>query len=786
MSNVEKGNRFRDEVASLLRTVHPNAITEHVLGGTAIDIVFHEDIYGRRMTFAVECKDMKGAITKSFVEQQIWIKYQSLIDNGSVDQVMVVSKHALNREAEEWFRANKRFVHYTVQQLDQYLLGLRDYVQGLARDEVGGSSHYIEARFERSDCSAIEVVRQWIDAGVGNGIAIVAGYGRGKTSFARRLIQDQAKRYLENRAERLPILIRLGQVVHETELEGLFGKEFVAHSPGRGFTFATFMHLNAEGRLLIVLDGFDEMKHAMTVHDFKANFRQFNRLLTGNSKVVLLGRPNAFTSESHELVLRGRNVVAGVAIQSSEFKEWKEFELAKFTSEESKILLESCLSVALNAHRYNAQESIETFATRRANEIFDSVADKDLLARPVHIPLVAELGANPDFSFAKFNQYALYDHFVDRMIERDVENKLARRDISVDDRKRFQRKLAWWAWTREGQSQTLFDREEIPNALLDGLSEGKSNDSGGLLNEYIVSTLTEQKTGGVLYFAHRSYQEFLVAQHIGQTPITPGLHAQYSTLMNHEVFRFMSKAPDQGIWQQWYETLDAAKGPIHADYFTYFMGDHPSVTAADPIKSIDVRSDNAAAAMIMYGLHHLDEKDRPSNFDDWLLTSIAVGSKRCATLALLMACEHALVNELSNIRPRLIGSMLSRCLSAAASNRTDGQVLVVRADGEDGVIEATRAGLRREARPGPGLSIRIDLAAKAALAWLTDDERYLLRDTWMGRAVHQDIGSEVPKETAYGFIIKSLRENHYTFLHAREETFQIVPKIESGKKHLAR
>lgn len=57
----------------------------------------------------------------------------------------------------------------------------------------------------------------------------------------------------------------------------------------------------------IVLDGFDEMKHAMSFSEFRAQVGQFNQLITPGAKVVLLGRPSAFTTDAeHHYVLKGR------------------------------------------------------------------------------------------------------------------------------------------------------------------------------------------------------------------------------------------------------------------------------------------------------------------------------------------------------------------------------------------------------------------------------------------------------------------------------------------------
>ena len=49
------------------------------------------------------------------------------------------------------------------------------------------------------------------------------------------------------------------------------------------------MKLNKLGCFVIILDGFDEMKHTLSWDEFRYNFKELNRLVNSNSKVIVLG-----------------------------------------------------------------------------------------------------------------------------------------------------------------------------------------------------------------------------------------------------------------------------------------------------------------------------------------------------------------------------------------------------------------------------------------------------------------------------------------------------------------
>jgi len=153
----------------------------------------------------------------------------------------------------------------------------------------------------------IDEVVAWLATEDPTPLAILGGYGAGKSSFAKRLVTQQAAQALTDPSARRPILIKLGGLSRYSDLEGFLGAMLTSQHNVRGYNFTRFLDFNSKGRFLIVLDGFDEMKHAMSFSEFRAQVGQFNQLITPGAKVVLLGRPSAFTTDAeHHYVLNGR------------------------------------------------------------------------------------------------------------------------------------------------------------------------------------------------------------------------------------------------------------------------------------------------------------------------------------------------------------------------------------------------------------------------------------------------------------------------------------------------
>ncbi len=771
------GNAFRDVVCQLLRTQHQDARVEQRIGGTKVDILFSQLVFGRREIFAVECKDYSSALTKTYISQNIYPVYEPLLRSGDIRRLLIVSRKPIGADAAAYVENWQGVSHQTFEELAESLVGLRPYIEKLAFLRPTDDTDYVDARLENFEGPALQHVEEWVRSGEGRGLAILGGYGQGKTSFARRLAAHYATRHLENPVERMPLLLRLGEVVHETQLEGLFGKEFTARNPCPGYQFSTLLHLNASGRLIIILDGFDEMKHAMTASDFLSNFREFNRLLDGNAKVVLLGRPNALPSDERDLVFRGKARIGNQIISSGSYAPWSERKVAFFDETETRNLLLSSLSALRDRHSEDQTYTyVNGFLEQRVAEVFRQVPS-DLLRRPVHVQLISEIAANPTFDLKGFNEYRLYDHFIRTMVERDTIQKPARKSITLDARLKFQRELAWWAWRRPGTSQGCFFRHEVPATLIEALPAGNTVDDEGKRNEYIVSTLTEEKESGVLFFAHRSFQEFLVAERLRLVPPTPAAHSEISNFITPDVVAFLQQAPDATFVIDWYETLRACHGPLSGEYLE-FLSTMPDLLKhiRELIPSLEVRDTDLWTVIILFLAWDTKLAGVIGNDDEqelFMLEVVKHGSKFAASAAALSLISFVQRRPGTPATMRLVSAVIERSLHTGRSENGSA-VLTVPLGNEDFAGDWLMT--LSKTHPARGQTSAIQLSGD--LERLSECCIHILPthvpDAWSANRRQASSPFTMEAMKVLGLMDEVVQNNHRDFLVGRGEKYLVV------------
>ena len=126
-----------------------------------------------------------------------------------------------------------------------------------------------------------EHVDNWLRERGAKHLSVLGDFGAGKTWFCRRYAYKQLKRYLkEPLSERLPLLITLRtfakamtaqQLINDALLEQ-YKLQFV------GSAFTVFQELNRRGKLLVILDGFDEMARQVDYQTVVDNFWELARM----------------------------------------------------------------------------------------------------------------------------------------------------------------------------------------------------------------------------------------------------------------------------------------------------------------------------------------------------------------------------------------------------------------------------------------------------------------------------------------------------------------------------
>jgi hypothetical protein len=514
-STTAQGNAFRDSVKRILELTPgcTNVQPELLIGTQPVDLYYEERTSFRMMKVACECKDYGRPLTKDFIASNIFPRYSPLLNNKQVDAVRIIAPLELGATASAYVK-ECGFSFHTIDQLESEIIDFRQYLRTMQSGftEDGLDQYYV--RPQLADGSDLEVrIDEWLVGDSRQPVAILAGYGMGKTSFARRLAHRLARAALVDPRARIPIFIPLSEISSEQTLEGLLGKLLAAQHRIPGYHFSMFTELNRRGRLVLILDGFDEMKHTMAWSEFKHNFGELNRLCNGNSRVVLLGRPSALLSEDEELyVLRGKRRAGDQVFTVPGAPDYLELRLAQFSAEQALAFMRRYASYRMQAQAAFRGATTETFDVNgRIEGLRENPDMMALVLRPVQAKMLADLAIDPEVTWRSFNRYELFREFISRITEREA-RKPTRSVFIQQVRESFIRKVAWWMWTHS--SSGGFHIDELPLSTISPFPSGVASGPEGVRRDLVSGSVLEKKAGDRYYFPHRSFMEFLVAEFI--------------------------------------------------------------------------------------------------------------------------------------------------------------------------------------------------------------------------------------------------------------------------------
>jgi tetratricopeptide (TPR) repeat protein len=152
-----------------------------------------------------------------------------------------------------------------------------------------------------------EYIDQWLEKPEKLHISILGDFGSGKTWFCRHYVYRQLMRYInEPIDQRLPLLITLRDFSKAMTVQQLINDALLEqyNLPFIGSAYDIFQEMNRRGKILLVLDGFDEMARKVDYQTIVENFLELKNLVNDNSKVILTCRTEYFrwTGEADKIL----------------------------------------------------------------------------------------------------------------------------------------------------------------------------------------------------------------------------------------------------------------------------------------------------------------------------------------------------------------------------------------------------------------------------------------------------------------------------------------------------
>ncbi|MET9387928.1 NACHT domain-containing protein [Streptomyces sp. NPDC002928] len=508
--------------------------------------------FGRVWTAPVVCVGLENADLDSLLEE-LEGHFAAQLESREFGEVLVVVDEAEARDLDPDVLGHRLpcFIVRTPDQLLRESIDFGSYLNSLATifdDSSDGLASYYVRPLDSMGMDIEEEITRWIDApetiadkappylDPTQPVAVLGAYGIGKSSLATRLASQLAQAALENQDCRIPVLIRLGEVSGEQTLEGLLGKHFTATHQVNGYSFAAFEALNQRGHLVVILDGFDEMKQLLSWREFRYNLSQLNRLQTGAARLIILGRPTAFENDAeYQVALHGRRYVNNRYLPEPGWPDYQELEVASLDVDKIMVFAENYL-------KYRKSPLVsDDRSMRQLREQLQSRQLKDIARRPVQLRMLVDILPDYRGNIEDLNVGQVYKLFIELLIQEVMvreQAKHARLRFTADARRDFLKRFAYWLWnTRDAGIVTT---DMIPEGLITPFA-GQDPELESVRRDLVAGSPLDRRHGERIRFPHRSFQEFLVAETIWERLKSGDLTlGEADSMINPEVAEFMA------------------------------------------------------------------------------------------------------------------------------------------------------------------------------------------------------------------------------------------------------
>ncbi|MEM1268577.1 MAG: pentapeptide repeat-containing protein, partial [Bacteroidota bacterium] len=370
---------------------------------------------------------------------------------------------------------------------------------------------FVQPRFSLSDGqwdhSLDDYLDSWLIEPGARHLALLGDYGMGKSSFVKHFAARQATAWLGgDRTTRIPLLLELAGKSPRTDenATGLLSRFIDENALGCGTE--ALRYLMREGRLVVLLDGFDEMD---LIGDREQRARHFEVLWTlaehGN-KLMISGRPGYFPT-GDELT-----------------------RILKVADQRAKRGTGARYCTRINLDPFEDEDVAKAFALyfgdEKAEPLLSSLEGRrelaDLVRRPALMHIVRETLSAPEDkaadTFLESSRPAvkpadLLRTYTEHWIVRDRE-KPRKQLVSSEDRLKFSEELAAWMTVEnrtEVDSEEIFEQYQIWFPKDTKLANSDLSVLEGLKADLRTCSFMVPTGDRGFKFAHMPFMEYFVA-----------------------------------------------------------------------------------------------------------------------------------------------------------------------------------------------------------------------------------------------------------------------------------
>lgn len=539
-SSTIVGDRFEAEVRGYYEALGYDVKRNISLENHQIDLLATRDVPGAgRFRLMVEAKARKGRLGINDVGSFI-AAAQHLLAVGQIHGAIIVTNGTISAAAAGAIYRCPSLRCATINDLKRNLV---DYSESLHRIKIGYESRqiaksYIPLRATITGGRRIgDVAREILDwSAASNELLVLSGdFGSGKSTVLERVCYEQACRKLLADSEHFPVLLNLRNLLRYDDLSHFVEGALREAQSISGPQFAADL---ATGRLLVLLDGFDEINPAAGAADRARYLKTLSPIIGSTSPCVLTTRPTYFDSFDEMKRELGKMLLKLPAFerlpQGDAALERLAAEMGLATTEQ---ISNADLRHFITLSPLNDQE-IDTFLRRFETRLhaatgmtvaeikgfLERIYDlQDLMQRPLLLQMIVTtlLEGALDISNPKtvHGPSSLYEAYTQLCLRRDFRKLSSPSQLAYEDRQAACRVIAWRMFERNRRDITAAELAEVlDDLLIQGEAQVAVGERQALLEraatELRLATFLTTFEGGMLKFAHKSYYEFFLAQEI--------------------------------------------------------------------------------------------------------------------------------------------------------------------------------------------------------------------------------------------------------------------------------
>jgi len=260
---------------------------------------YSEAIHGYR--FIIHCDDKSIEVSKR-VQDDIFMKLQEINEKYSTERTKFYEVKYLYFIQKGSFEENhSKLQCYTEDNYINTMIDFTNYLRkqielfGDTKADIGGHTledSFILPFYNEGKDNLAQYLDSWIEEDNYKHITLLADYGMGKSTFLKYYAKYLSNKILNGeKFVRYPIFISLTNTSPMsndgigTKIESFVSKEL-------GVNYALFEQLVHLGKIVFILDGFDEMGFIGTEQTRFAQFSSIWKLATKNNKILISGRPS--------------------------------------------------------------------------------------------------------------------------------------------------------------------------------------------------------------------------------------------------------------------------------------------------------------------------------------------------------------------------------------------------------------------------------------------------------------------------------------------------------------